>query len=46
MAADSACSRHFKLRTKDLDFSAGEITVRRGKGVKDRVTMLADSVQQ
>ena len=28
------------LRLKDLDFTRGEITVRRGKGGKDRVTML------
>jgi integrase len=30
---------------KDLDFASGEITVRRGKGAKDRVTMLPDCVQ-
>jgi integron integrase len=29
-----------QLRIKDLDFEAGEIVVRRGKGDKDRVTML------
>jgi integron integrase len=28
------------LRVKDLDFGRGEITVRQGKGQKDRVTML------
>jgi integron integrase len=28
------------LRVKDLDFARGEIRVRRGKGGKDRVTML------
>ena len=28
------------LRVKDLDFARGEICVRRGKGGKDRVTML------
>jgi integron integrase len=28
------------LRTKDLDFDRNQITVRRGKGGKDRVTML------
>ncbi|MDP9203672.1 MAG: integron integrase [Gemmatimonadota bacterium] len=30
------------LRMKDLDFARGEIRVRRGKGGKDRVTMLPD----
>ena len=29
-----------ELRVKDLDFDANEITVRRGKGQKDRRTML------
>ena len=29
-----------RLRVKDLDFGRGEITVREGKGDKDRVTML------
>jgi site-specific recombinase XerD len=29
-----------RLRVLDLDFTRGEITVRRGKGGKDRVTML------
>jgi len=28
------------LRVKDLDFDRGEITVRNGKGMKDRVTLL------
>ncbi len=32
------------LRVKDVDFSCGQITVRRGKGGKDRVTMLPASV--
>ena len=31
------------LRVKDLDLDCGEIRVRRGKGAKDRVTMLAES---
>ena len=35
-----ACS----LRVKDVDFARGQITVRRGKGGKDRVTMLPSSV--
>ncbi len=29
-----------QLRVKDLDFAAGELVVRRGKGNKDRVTVL------
>jgi integron integrase len=29
-----------RLRVKDIDFGRGEITVRDGKGAKDRVTML------
>lgn len=29
-----------RLRVKDLDFSRGELTVRQGKGDKDRITML------
>ena len=32
------------LRVKDLDFARGEIRVRRGKGGKDRVTMLPVAV--
>lgn len=31
------------LRVKDVDFERGEIMVRRGKGAKDRITVLADS---
>jgi len=31
------------LRVKDLDLDSGEIRVRRGKGAKDRVTMLPES---
>ncbi|RKZ12296.1 integron integrase, partial [bacterium] len=34
-----------RLRTQDLDFGRGEITVRRGKGGKDRRTMLPKAVQ-
>jgi integron integrase len=30
-----------RLRVKDIDFEAGQIIVRDGKGAKDRVTMLA-----
>ena len=33
-----------RLRIKDVDFVQGEITVREGKGMKDRVTMLPGSV--
>ncbi len=32
------------LRVKDLDLERGEITVRQGKGRKDRITMLPSSV--
>ena len=32
------------LRVKDIDFAMGQITVRRGKGAKDRVTVLPASV--
>ena len=34
-----------RLRVKDVDFGRNQITVRRGKGEKDRVTMLPASVQ-
>ncbi len=33
-----------RLRVKDLDFGYKQITVRDGKGLRDRVTMLPDSV--
>lgn len=33
------------LRIKDIDFSYGQITIRDGKGQKDRVTMLPESVR-
>ena len=33
-----------RLRVKDLDFSLRQITVRDGKGMRDRVTMLPDSM--
>jgi len=35
-----------RLRVKDLDFSCGQITVRDGKGEKDRVTMMPESLKQ
>lgn len=34
-----------ELRVKDVDFERGEITVRRGKGQKDRRTMLPERVK-
>jgi integron integrase len=34
-----------RLRVKDVDFGRGLITVRSGKGDKDRVTMLPDSLE-
>ena len=34
-----------QLRVKDIDFGRNEIRVRRGKGAKDRVTMLPASVK-
>src|SRR5581483_2914770 len=33
-----------RLRVKDLDLARREVVVRSGKGGKDRVTMLADSM--
>ncbi len=35
-----------ELRVQDIDFDRGEITVRRGKGDKDRITMLPQSLAQ
>jgi integron integrase len=34
-----------RLRVKDLDFSAGQLLVRDGKGAKDRVTVLPKSLE-
>lgn len=34
-----------RLRVKDVDFARRQITVRRGKGDKDRATMLPDAVR-
>jgi integron integrase len=34
-----------RLRVKDVDFSAGHIVVRDGKGFKDRVTLLPESLR-
>jgi integrase len=33
------------LRVKDVDFARGEIMVRRGKGAKDRVTMMPERIR-
>ena len=33
------------LRVKDLDFARGELAVRRGKGAKDRVTVLPERLR-
>lgn len=35
-----------RLRVKDLDFERGEITVREGKGNKDRVTMMPQVINR
>lgn len=35
-----------ELRVKDIDFDRREVTVRRGKGEKDRVTMLPAAVRE
>ena len=35
-----------RLRVKDVDFGAGHIIVRDGKGFKDRVTMLPESLRE
>ncbi|HET6498424.1 MAG TPA: phage integrase N-terminal SAM-like domain-containing protein, partial [Coriobacteriia bacterium] len=34
-----------RLRVQDVDFARGEITVRNGKGAKDRVTMLPEALR-
>ena len=35
-----------RLRVKDIDFSRNEITIRDGKGGKDRISMLPESLKQ
>jgi integron integrase len=35
-----------RLRVKDVDFARGQIVVRAGKGAKDRVTILPDSLRE
>jgi integron integrase len=39
-------SECLRLRIKDIDFDRGEITVRDGKGMKDRLTVLPVSVKK
>ena len=39
---NEACS----LRVKDVDFERSELTIRQGKGNRDRLTMLADSARE
>ena len=34
-----------RLRVKDIDFNSGEVTIREGKGDKDRRTMLPEKVR-
>lgn len=34
-----------RLRVKDVDFAANQVVVRQGKGFKDRVTMLPDTLK-
>jgi integrase len=34
-----------RLRVQDIDFARNEITVRDGKGAKDRITMLPESLK-
>ena len=35
-----------RLRVKDIDFGANQITIREGKGDKDRITMLPEIVRK
>jgi integron integrase len=35
-----------RLRVKDVDFARGQIVIRGGKGAKDRVTMLPESLRE
>jgi integrase len=34
-----------RLRVKDIDFDVNQLTIREGKGAKDRVTMLPQSIR-
>ncbi|MBI3049543.1 MAG: integron integrase [Acidobacteria bacterium] len=44
--ADLRLPECLELRVKDIDFDRGEIVVRRGKGQKDRRTMLPELVRE
>jgi integrase len=35
-----------ELRVKDIDFSRGQVVVRRGKGQKDRLTLLPERLKE
>ena len=35
-----------RLRVKDVDFARGQIVIRAGKGAKDRITMLPESLRE
>ena len=35
-----------RLRVKDIDFGYGHITVRDGKGLRDRITILPERLRQ
>lgn len=35
-----------RLRVKDIDFGSNQITIREGKGDKDRITMLPEIVRK
>ena len=39
-------SEALRLRVKDLEFNSSQITVRDGKGAKDRITLLPDSLRE
>ena len=39
-----ACVEARRLRVKDVDFARGELTVRDGKGQKDRMTVLPGGI--
>jgi hypothetical protein len=45
MGPDCGCSNVVELRVKDVNFDRGELTIRDGKGGKDRVTMLPASMK-
>ena len=45
MAAGFGVTECLMLRVKELDLERGELTVRRGKGGKDRVTVIPEMVR-